>query len=111
MKKTINTSPITFFRKANEARQKVVKTSLKKAQNGLAQKNYDKEILMKQQYEMDKQRANDLRKKEIQKMNDSWRQQITNMENMAKVDALNKAYPTFPAIKQKIGGSVKRKKK
>jgi hypothetical protein len=27
-------NPLTFFRKANEARQKVVKASLKKAQNG-----------------------------------------------------------------------------
>jgi hypothetical protein len=34
MKKTTKENPITFFRKANEARQKVVKASLKKAQTG-----------------------------------------------------------------------------
>lgn len=34
MKKTNKENPITFFRKANEARQAVVKKSLKKAQDG-----------------------------------------------------------------------------
>jgi hypothetical protein len=34
MKKTNKENPITFFRKANEARQKTVKSSLKKAQKG-----------------------------------------------------------------------------
>jgi hypothetical protein len=34
MKKTNKVNPITFFRKANEARQAVVKKSLKKAQDG-----------------------------------------------------------------------------
>jgi hypothetical protein len=34
MKKTNKENPITFFRKANEARQKSVKTSLAKAQKG-----------------------------------------------------------------------------
>lgn len=36
MKKTNKENPITTFRKANEARQKVVKASLKKAQDGIA---------------------------------------------------------------------------
>jgi hypothetical protein len=35
MKKTNKENPITFFRKANEARQKTVKKSLKKAQDGI----------------------------------------------------------------------------
>ncbi len=35
MKKTKKENPITTFRKANEARQKVVKASLKKAQDGI----------------------------------------------------------------------------
>jgi hypothetical protein len=35
MKKTKKENPITFFRKADEARQKVVKASLKKAQDGI----------------------------------------------------------------------------
>jgi hypothetical protein len=35
MKKTNKENPITFFRKANEARQKTVKASLKKAQDGI----------------------------------------------------------------------------
>jgi hypothetical protein len=35
MKKTNKENPITFFRKANEARQKIVKSSLKKAQDGI----------------------------------------------------------------------------
>jgi hypothetical protein len=34
MKKTDKPNPITFFRKANEARQAVVKKSMKKAQDG-----------------------------------------------------------------------------
>jgi hypothetical protein len=34
MKKTNKENPLTFFRKANEARQKTVKASLKKAQKG-----------------------------------------------------------------------------
>jgi hypothetical protein len=36
MKKTKKENPITFFRKADEARQKVVKASLKKAQDGIS---------------------------------------------------------------------------
>jgi hypothetical protein len=35
MKKTNKENPLTFFRKANEARQKVVKNSLTKARNGM----------------------------------------------------------------------------
>jgi hypothetical protein len=35
MKKTNKENPLTFFRKANEARQKVVKNSLVKAQTGI----------------------------------------------------------------------------
>lgn len=35
MKKTTKEHPITFFRKANEARQAVVKKSMKKAQDGI----------------------------------------------------------------------------
>jgi hypothetical protein len=35
MKKTNKENPLTFFRKANESRQKVVKNSLAKAQNGI----------------------------------------------------------------------------
>jgi hypothetical protein len=36
MKKTNKENPVTFFRKANEARQKTVKASLKKAQDGIS---------------------------------------------------------------------------
>lgn len=36
MKKTNKENPLTFFRKANDARQKVVKNSLTKARNGMA---------------------------------------------------------------------------
>jgi hypothetical protein len=35
MKKTNKENPLTFFRKANESRQKVVKNSLTKARNGI----------------------------------------------------------------------------
>ena len=35
MKKTNKENPLTFFRKANEARQKVVKNSLTKARDGI----------------------------------------------------------------------------
>jgi hypothetical protein len=35
MKKTNKENPLTFFRKANDARQKVVKNSLTKARNGI----------------------------------------------------------------------------
>lgn len=35
MKKTNKVNPITFFRKANEARQAMVKKSMKKAQDGM----------------------------------------------------------------------------
>lgn len=35
MKKTNKENPLTFFRKANEARQKAVKNSLTKARNGI----------------------------------------------------------------------------
>lgn len=35
MKKTNKENPVTFFRKANESRQKTVKASLKKAQAGI----------------------------------------------------------------------------
>lgn len=35
MKKTNKENPLTFFRKANDARQKVVKNSLTKARNGM----------------------------------------------------------------------------
>ena len=35
MKKTNKENPLTFFRKANESRQKVVKNSLAKARNGM----------------------------------------------------------------------------
>jgi hypothetical protein len=35
MKKTNKVHPITFFRKANEARQALVKKSIKKAQDGM----------------------------------------------------------------------------
>jgi len=35
MKKTNKENPLTFFRKANEARQKNVRTSIKKAQDGI----------------------------------------------------------------------------
>lgn len=40
MKKTNKENPLTFFRKANEARQKVVKNSLKKARNGIEMNGY-----------------------------------------------------------------------
>jgi hypothetical protein len=39
MKKTKKENPITFFRKANEARQASVKKSIKKAQDGMSFKN------------------------------------------------------------------------
>ena len=38
MKKTNKENPLTFFRKANEARQKVVKNSLTKARDGIVVK-------------------------------------------------------------------------
>jgi hypothetical protein len=41
MKKTNKENPLTFFRKANEARQKVVKNSLTKAQNGIVVNSRD----------------------------------------------------------------------
>ena len=41
MKKTNKENPLTFFRKANDARQKVVKNSLTKAQNGIVVNSRD----------------------------------------------------------------------
>ena len=40
MKKTNKENPLTFFRKANEARQKVVKNSLTKARDGIQTNGY-----------------------------------------------------------------------
>ena len=59
MKKTNKENPLTSFRKMYEAREKTVKSSLKKAQNGIQVnatstdpvRDYDKQMLVKQQYE------------------------------------------------------------
>lgn len=46
MKKTNKENPLTFFRKANEARQATVKKSLKKAQDGIEMNSYGEDTNM-----------------------------------------------------------------
>jgi hypothetical protein len=111
MKKTSKENPVTFFRKADEARQKVVKRSLKKAQNGIQVNatstnpalDYDKQMLAKQQAENMKMRSKEIEAK--RKLEDQ-----TKMTNKFKTDALNEMYPNYQIGQNKKGGSVKRKK-
>jgi len=112
MKKTNKENPITSFRKMYEAREKTVKSSLKKAQNGIQvnatstdpARDYDKQMLVKQQYENSR-----LLKKEIEaKMREEAR---TKMTNKWKTDALNEHMRDNPITPKKKGGSLKSKNK
>jgi hypothetical protein len=133
MKKTIKEHPITFFRKANEAKQAVVKKSMKKAQDGI-EMNDDM---------INKAGSTGGYKKPLEKYK-PWEGQVELKQpipmvrydnslspekatNKFKTDTLNAVYPNFQIdpssfskpkalseriskIKQKTGGSVKRKK-
>ena len=112
MKKTNKENPLTSFRKMYEAREKTVKSSLKKAQNGIQVnatstdpvRDYDKQMLVKQQYENMR-----IRNKEIEaKRKEEAR---TKMTNKFKTDALNEMYPNYQIPPKKKGGVVKSKKK
>jgi len=122
MKKTIKEHPITFFRKANEAKQAVVKKSMKKAQDGIEMNDdminkagstggykkpmrteFDayKEKLRNEQYNSDREKIRDTSRKLF---NDA----ITNRQ---KTDSLNEYMRNNPITPKKKGGFVKFKKK
>jgi hypothetical protein len=126
MKKTNKENPLTFFRKANEARQKVVKNSLTKARNGmyvpavvdairkgyyainedgtLNTNNRSNVDTVNQQYENLR-----LRRKEIEaKIREEAR---TKKTNKFQTDSLNEYMRDNPITPKKKGGSVKSKKK
>jgi hypothetical protein len=121
MKKTIKEHPITFFRKANEAKQAVVKKSMKKAQDGIEMNDdminkagstggykkpmrteFDayKEKLWNEQYNSDREKVRDTSRKLF---NDA----ITNRQ---KTDSLNEYMRNNPITPKKKGGVVKKKK-
>jgi len=109
MKKTNKENPVTFFRKANEARKKVVKASLKKAQDGI-ETNDDM---------INKPGSTGGYKKPTSNMLNSYKQKLANDQYTESVktsrDNLRKAYDDYLqkniTNKQKKGGSVKTKKK
>ena len=110
MKKTNKENPLTFFIKANEARQKVVKNSLTKARNGVVVPAV----------------ANSIRKgywsfNEDGTLNTNNRSNVDTVnqsildKTKSKSSASNKPKSNTPImdsiIKQKKGGSVKSKNK
>ena len=146
MKKTNKVHPITAFRKANEARQAIVKKSLKKAQDGIETNNdminkpgstggykkpLEKYIPWEGQVEL-KQPTRIVRydsavKESKDNLRKAYNEAIGNNTNRKNTDFLNAVYPNFQIdsssfskpksvservskIKQKKGGSVKRKK-
>ena len=134
MKKTNKENPLTTFRKLNQARQGMVMKSLKKAQDGI-QTNGDPEDMM-----INKPGSTGGYKKPLEKykpwegpvdlITPKMKTQSISPNDpyeRYRADALNELYPNFQIdpssfskpkalsermskIKQKTGGSVKRKK-
>ena len=139
MKKTDKENPLTFFRKTNESRQKAVKNSLAKAQNGIIvndssannmyktmDSNAASNVNIMNQSILDKNRLasssiqnpkmDSLDTQVIMQQNkDKYNSDLLNRRNKEYKDALtNRPKSNTPMMdnlfKQKQGGSVKRKK-
>jgi len=132
MKKTIKEHPITFFRKANEAKQAVVKKSMKKAQDGIEMNDdminkagstggYKKpmrtefdarEILQNKNYKekLANEQYNSAREKIRDTYRNTYKDAIQKDTNRRKTDALNEMYPNYQIPPKKKGGVVKKKK-
>jgi hypothetical protein len=129
MKKTIKEHPITFFRKANEAKQAVVKKSMKKAQDGIEMNDdminkagstggYKKpmrtefdarEILQNKNYK--EKLANEQYNSAREKIRDTSRKLFNDaITNRQKTDSLNEYMRNNPITPKKKGGVVKKKK-
>jgi hypothetical protein len=130
MKKTIKEHPITFFRKANEAKQAVVKKSMKKAQDGIEMNDdminkagstggYKKpmrtefdarEILQNKNYK--EKLANEQYNSAREKIRDTSRKLFNDaITNRQKTDSLNEYMRNNPITPKKKGGVVKKKNK
>ena len=122
MKKTIKEHPITFFRKANEAKQAVVKKSMKKAQDGIEMNDdminkagstggYKKP--MRNEFDAYKEKfANEQYNSAREKVRDTLRNTYNDaITNRQKTDSLNEYMRNNPITPKKKGGVVKSKKK
>ena len=122
MKKTIKEHPITFFRKANEAKQAVVKKSMKKAQDGIEMNDdminkagstggYKKP--MRTEFDAYREKfANEQYNSAREKVRDTSRKVFNDViTNRQKTDSLNEYMRNNPITPKKKGGSVKSKKK
>ena len=122
MKKTIKEHPITFFRKANEAKQAVVKKSMKKAQDGIEMNDdminkagstgsYKKP--MRTEFDAYKEKlANEQYNSAREKVRDTSRKLFNDtITNRQKTDSLNEYMRNNPIPPKKKGGVVKSKKK
>ena len=122
MKKTIKEHPITFFRKANEAKQAVVKKSMKKAQDGIEMNDdminkagstggYKKP--MRNEFDAYKEKfANEQYNSAREKVRDTLRNTYNDaITNRQKTDSLNEYMRNNPIPPKKKGGVVKSKKK
>ena len=125
MKKTIKEHPITFFRKANEAKQAVVKKSMKKAQDGIEMNDdminkagstggYKKP--MRTEFDAYKQRLadeqyNNARKELRGTIRKEYDKAIQKDTNRWQTDSLNEYMRNNPITPKKKGGVVKSKKK
>ena len=122
MKKTIKEHPITFFRKANEAKQAVVKKSMKKAQDGIEMNDdminkagstggYKKP--MRTEFDAYKEKlANEQYNSAREKVRDTLRNKYNDaITNRWKTDSLNEYMRNNPITPKKKGGVVKSKNK
>jgi hypothetical protein len=108
MKKTDKPNPITFFRKANEARQAVVKKSIKKAQYGISTGDEPDNMLINKPGYGAKKRA-------IPADTGKTHQEMLNKQAEKFGTKPTKIISAEQAAKQGIyhkkGGAIKRKKK
>jgi hypothetical protein len=132
MKKTNKENPVTFFRKANEARQGKVMKSLKKAQDGIEMnddlinkpgysvgkskegfKNYTTPRIETQSISpndpYERYKADLDSQKKIINVNANAAKAKQAATNKFKTDRLNQMYSNYKG-QQKKGGSIKRKK-
>lgn len=117
MKKTNKVHPITAFRKTNEARQAVVKKSLKKAQDGI--ETNDMMINKPGSTGGYKNTGNPLSsiagsmRPDIDLLREKSKEAVSAHLRKAYDDAIkkmNKLYPNYQIPSQKKGGAIKRKK-
>jgi hypothetical protein len=125
MKKTNKVHPITAFRKANEARQTVVKKSLKKAQDGIetndmminkpdstgGYKNTGNLLAslagsMRPDIDLLREKSKEAVRANLSKAYNDATKKYVNPET----EAVNKLYPNYQIPSQKKGGAIKRKK-